>query len=344
MTVPDGGGRTFILTPGNAATLLTQNAPGPDDPATVISSNVAGCRVYLSSDGAVSPSNGVPLDPGSSTPWTKDGTLYALPDPAGTAPATVTLTRAVDDWQPSPAAIAAQVAAQLLAQGVPSKLLFDTIEAGVTLPVAPAWSSPIDVSGYASLVLDFQLTGGVTPYGLGYRFLDPAGGVLDFQYVSNWPAIIPVVGPQIQLQINGTLTGTADLYGTNRASLAPHWKAATGYFGEGFHGVAPGIARTVGTVYALAPYSGEAHTAQQPPTGQCWMFVSSTGTVVGGHIDAVTTFGSTIRLCDTAELVAASDGSRSGGRMVVIPENVSVVQFTCTVAGTNTISCWLAPV
>ena len=103
MTLP-AGGRAVAVASSTNAVMLTEYAP-----VTVI--NIGTSRVWLAADSGVGPSNGVPLDAGTSIPWTANGQLWAVLDSGASGSVTLVLTNAASDWTPSPATIAEQVAA-----------------------------------------------------------------------------------------------------------------------------------------------------------------------------------------------------------------------------------------
>jgi hypothetical protein len=164
--VQAGGGLPVTVT--QQGTLLTEYAP-----VTVINTSTA-ARVLLANTSSVAPGNGVPLEPGTSYDWATEGNVYAVVDPAASVTtAQIVLTGSGGNWSPSPVAIGAAVAAQLLTTGVPQKLLITelgTFTIGTGLGFVGG-----DLPGYASLFLFATFAGaGVNPT-LGYQFATGSG-------------------------------------------------------------------------------------------------------------------------------------------------------------------------
>lgn len=111
--------------------------------------NLGTSLVYLGTSSSVGPNTGVPLEPGTGLPWVASGNqqLYAVVA-AGGSPCTLTVTALAADWTPSPAALATAVALELLEQGIPNVFVGTYLSS-----VTPG--APVDVSGYASIVLSF---------------------------------------------------------------------------------------------------------------------------------------------------------------------------------------------
>jgi hypothetical protein len=161
-----GGG--LAVTVSQSPTLLTEYAP-----VTIINTSTTS-RIWLASNSSVSASNGVPLEAGTSYTWQTPGVLYAIVDSSAldsTVP--VVLTGAGGDWSPSPVAIGAAVATQLLASGVPQKLLIT--ELGTFLNGTGLGQVGGDLTGYASLFLFATFAGGGVNPTLKYQFATDSG-------------------------------------------------------------------------------------------------------------------------------------------------------------------------
>lgn len=149
MTGPlSGGGKTFTLPIDGDAVLLTETAV-EGVPMLVINTS-ANDLVYLGNSSGVSPASGVPLEAGTALPWIAGGEVWAVVAPGTTNTIAVVITSAIAGWEPSPAAIAAAVAAELLAEGIPNVLVENVIFSGT---LASLGQTTLDVSGYASVVI-----------------------------------------------------------------------------------------------------------------------------------------------------------------------------------------------
>lgn len=138
------GGQTFTI--GPAAVLLTETAP-----IMVINTSSA-ARVWLGATSSVGPGSGVPLDPGTSYTWATTGTLWAILDPAATAPtASLIVTGSGTGWSPSPVAVAAATATALLTTGVPIVNTSTTLYASAANPQS---TLGFDVSAYNQVTID----------------------------------------------------------------------------------------------------------------------------------------------------------------------------------------------
>jgi len=216
MTSPiAGGGRTFTLLPGQPI-MLTEYAAGPNAPLTVI--NTSDDTIYVADSSSVGIGTGVPVAAGTSIPWTQPGQIWAVLDPAATDTAAVVITGAIAAWSPSPTAIAAAVAAELLAQGIP------TVSREVTLfnaNVAAGGSTGlIDISTYASIVLEAL---GQQP--LLITQTDNSGNLVDDEYAGGVaPAVFPMrmalSGTKVQIFNQGATSVTLRVLGSSRPAVA----------------------------------------------------------------------------------------------------------------------------
>lgn len=145
--LPDSA-KPITLPIDGTAELLTEYAVAG---APLLIINTSDDLAYVAGTTSVSANNGVPLEPGTALPWTAGGTVYAAAAPGTAVPIQVVITSAVPRWDPSPAAIGAEVATQLIAQGLPNVYLDDFLG---KFTIAPADSSPpIDVHKYGSVCL-----------------------------------------------------------------------------------------------------------------------------------------------------------------------------------------------
>jgi hypothetical protein len=146
VTLPNDG-KAFTLKPGGPAVELTEYAfPG----VLVINTATAGL-VWLGAGSAVGPQDGIPLEPSTAAPWTRASPLFAVLDAAATAPVTLYMTASTSRWDPSPTAIGAAVAAQLLATGVPNVLVQDIIATNTVVP-AGTGVAITGLNKYASII------------------------------------------------------------------------------------------------------------------------------------------------------------------------------------------------
>lgn len=182
MSAPIGGdSRPFTVAHGAGAQKITSYAPGPSGgPLTVINRGTE--RVWLSNDSMATSGRGVPLEGGTSVPWIAAGDLWAVPDDANVTDVPLVLTSAVTRWEPSPSAVAAATAAQLLATGVPIVQSSRSL-ATVTGRNDAGWTSGVlDVGGFQTLSVYFNPTGDASldNFFVTISWLDgPAGSVFD---------------------------------------------------------------------------------------------------------------------------------------------------------------------
>ena len=210
MTSPiAGGGRTFTLLPGQPI-MLTEYAAGPNAPLTVI--NTSDDTIYVADSSSVGVATGVPVAAGTAIPWTQPGQIWAMLDPAATDTAPVVITGAISNWTPSPAAIAAAVALELLQQGVPNVLIEKSV---FNASIANGTSSPnIDVSGYASA----EITSVLGP--VSYLQLNAIGNVVDQEIVGAGEATrIAVVGTQLLITNQSGAATVVRVLASNRTAL-----------------------------------------------------------------------------------------------------------------------------
>lgn len=208
---------TANVAAGAPAVMATEYMPGGDG-AQIINPATSG-TIYVGTSSGVGSSNGVPVPAGASVQWTQAGQLWAVAGPDFSTGQTTTLivSQCINQWTPSPEAVATATADQLLTQGIPQ------VFRGAIIYIGTAAAFPtdgIDVSQYASLNVR------VTPDGaagaVGYLFSDPeSGAVLDENYLTNYDKTLavtfrlPVSGPQLHMN---AVTGTPSLviYGSNR--------------------------------------------------------------------------------------------------------------------------------
>jgi hypothetical protein len=221
VTGPVGaGGRPTVLTVGGSAQMLTEFA-STDPPLLVI--NTSNDLAWVSGDSSVGSSSGVPLEPGTSLPWAAGGQVWAVADPAAAAPITVYITSAAQRWDPSPAAIGAIVAAQLLAGGVPNVLVTDTVLASQNVNNGPP--VVIDVHKYASLTVEINNVL-ATPQVITINYLDANGNAFDstnFTIPGSIAAalILPVRTPKISVASDNVSGVIMTVYGSNRTVDKP---------------------------------------------------------------------------------------------------------------------------
>lgn len=217
MTGPVGdGGRTFQV--AQAAVLLTEYARQSDSDEVLVI-NLGNVRVWLAGNSSVAPANGVPLDPGTALPWSTSGQVWAVADPAATSAVPVLITSASNSWTPSPAAIALQVAQQLLETGIPNVYTESTVYDG-TVPGSGTPSVTLDVSGFASIVVIEAGSGGPRDSGVQVDWLstDPAiTDVICSDFVHGTMRL-PCVSGKVKITnlLGATQAITLKVLGTNR--------------------------------------------------------------------------------------------------------------------------------
>lgn len=322
MTVPDTGARAFTVTPGQPAKILTDNAGGEDNPATIISDNVGGCRVYLGSDGGVTDSTGVPLDPGTSIPWSVPGQLWAYADPLGTAAASLRLTSAIDQWQPSPVA----VATQLLQNGVSVSARTATIFAGHPSPAGQTF----DVSAFQSLIVNYS-TGGAQVL---IRQLDSTGATIDAEvfYVNGTPITWRLIGTKIQ--VIGDAAANVTIQGSTRPAIA---RLDSREFAAGLNSY-----NVSGVVVGVNDF-GAAGVFTAVPMGPASVRFAASAGVSAGYFALVEIDGSIVMpVCETTELIVGpSAGKGTIVKTIYIPAQCGW-RYVCTGAAGGTVSIVVA--
>lgn len=312
-----GGARNFVLTPGAAPTLLTEYAGGDQAPLSVI--NTSSVRVYLAADGAVAPSSGVPLDPMTSLPWSTAGQLWAIADPAGSGPAAVTITSAIDSWTPSPATIAAEVAAQLLATGIPP--VYTATRLLGPAPVNNGDSVSIDVTNYSELIINAD------PCQIQVDQYDSAGGtLLDSEIVQTIGNIQPVrmqlLGTSVTITNKVGARATINVLGTNRPPGPRLDTRRMSAGGDRWDMSTQAVA--AGNTYPLLQ-AGIGVQLQ----GLAWADFQLSGNTITGQFWAQYGGQNTI-LCDSAEMYAANGtNARALGRLIALPPNDYTIAFHC---------------
>lgn len=337
MSAPASGGRIVTLTPGQSAQLLTEYAGGNDNPLMIINNDVSAGRVYVGADSSVSTRSGVPIDPGTSLPWTIAGEVWAIADPAAIGPVSIILTTAVSDWTPSPAAIAALVAAELLATGVPNVITEHTIANGD--PIAASGQKAYDVSGYASVA--FVLTPTTAPTGLADATLRQSAlgltvrndsfyfAVSAFPYLaSRLQGTIAVVGDTLTVQAPAGGSGfgiSVTLVGSNRAAREGlDVRSNAGLTDAWSTSVAP----TAGNDYPLAQQDASVRLQ-----GQAFATFVAGGVTALGFFEL--DFGPyAIVVADTTEMYTTGNNSaRRVSRLIALPAQQFVVIFRCRQTG-----------
>lgn len=332
MTVPAGGGRSVDIAAGADPVKLTDYAGGPDDPVYVI--NTGNVRVWLGDDSAVDATTGVPAEAGTCVPWSAPGTLYAAPDPAATETTTLVLTGAVADWSPSPAALAAQVATELLANGVPTVALSeehtdDLSAATVAYPVGKYQSATLLIgdkvgSPAAQGVMVQQISGepgnqSVIWEETLYETTSEAT-YFEFELVGDYIKLQAVVGDPTTTLILSTRTPRAQLDRRHDSANGDEWTIGS-------------TAMAAGTTYPLARTN-----LLGPAQGLCMAeFACSLSTAQGRFILATTAPMGNITLCDTSEMVATS-GSGAFLRvtkLIALPAGPYTVSFRASAAQTT---------
>lgn len=319
MTAPTGGGRPTTLTPGAGPVLLTEYAPrGGDAGGLLVINTSLTDRAWLASDSNAGPSTGVPLDPGTAIPWTTGGQLWAVADPAAGAPILLIATAAIDEWTPSPAAIAALVAGELLAGGVPLVLVEDVITAGDVLPAFPG-TKTYNVSRYAALEL-FLVGTGNTPVIVDALWRPHGTNALvaeetlwsGTQHTGLMFARLAVIAGDLQLINRSAFTTTVVMSGTNRPPLKRidvQFRASTGYRAA----ISGALVANTDTV--LVPDDTGVYLS-----GPAMATFKVTGTATGRFDLVNNDNGRTMTLCDTGEMITNAAGNKYLVRELILPE------------------------
>lgn len=307
-------GRPATLTLGGGPVLLTPGAGG-DPPLVIV--NTSKDRAWIAGDSTVSSNNGVPLDPGTSLPWTGTGEVWGVADDAATAPIVVYITSAVSGWTPSPAAIASQVAAELLATGIPNVLTETVVADQVSIPAGN--SQDFDVSGYASVVVNVSDTA-------SYEFIvnaPLAGEVLLDQdafslgITGGTPIRLAVVGPILRVFNHAAFGLDCTIVGSNRPAFERYDARSNIQQVQTY-------ATNVGNVLAGGK-AGMALTTSQSPNlqGLCYADIRIwSSTIAGQLLWPSLNGGDDLLLTDTTEMVTAtlqllpSGGTVTGKRIM----------------------------
>ena len=337
-----GGGQSFVLQPGQPV-LLTEYAAGPDAPLLII--NTSSAQVYLAQASGVSTASGVPVAGGTSLPWATAGQVWAMLDPAASGTATVVITGAATDWQPSPYVIAGAVAAQLLASGVPNVLREDEIWNGF---LAGNAQTEIAISQYASL--------SVVCYSgaqLSLVQLDPSGNVLDVETFDGLasPADVPVrlaaIGATLRvINLTGSATAPFQIFGSNRPALARADTRRQALAGQLWS--LPGNTYTAGQNATMQIDPGVPNSRLQ---GQVFASFRVPSAFTKFHLQIVEAdgpisgMGGAMVIATSGEFLASDTaGELALTKMIAVPGVSYVVQFTTQVAVTaGAINVWLMP-
>jgi hypothetical protein len=194
--------------------------------ATVVNRSSTG-TIRLGSDSSLNRTNGLTLGPLGSVQWT-GGQLWAIVDPGTISDVAIEIS--TDAANPvSPVDIGVAIATELLASGIPSVFLLDTIQAGLTIG-ANVSVTLIDVAKYASLNIDFFNGFNSTVI---MEFTDDAGSVISQDRISvtttdNTPIQIPVCGTRLVITNISLNAITLNAYGSNRTISRLMMKAGSG--------------------------------------------------------------------------------------------------------------------
>jgi len=180
------------------------------DPLTII--NQSNDQVWLSDTAGVTPDTGVPLPGQTSLQWARPGFLYASLDPAATAPVDLVLSTGVDQWQPSPIAVAAAAAAALFASGVRIAVVTENLYPAYNLP-AGSGTGQLDCADFSSFSCQLQPTT-VLPFAYGEVEIVQFDGaaILSREKMTLWEDSDTLVnGPLLGSAIEVTVDGAFDL-------------------------------------------------------------------------------------------------------------------------------------
>lgn len=316
----------LTVKPGAAAVLITDSAGGSDEPLYVISRDPAAGRVYLGPDPTVSPLNGgVPLEAGTSLSWTTPGQLWVVADPANTAGVALIVTDTIADWQPSPAAIAAQVAAQLLANGVPNVLTQAPI---YNATLAAGTSKSFDISEYASVTISTWTS--AADVSMSLQQFDQAGYRLwreDFNKSGgDGPIAFAVVGVTLTIKNNGTAGLGLSINGSNRPSARLDVR---NYANAGDDWTVTANLTGGGTTTTLTRRLTADFVTNPQLQGGAWASFTIIPATPLGRFELVYDNGNGVAfLCDTAEMITASSGGiLVKDKMIALPASPYVVRF-----------------
>lgn len=358
MTAPGIAQDEINGTATSTATMLTEYMP--DGPAVVI--NLGTDRVRLGTGSQVSPTSGIPLEPGAFVTWSTPGQLWMVLDSAATSTsAAVMATSRLTSWEASPAAIGDQVAAYMVASGLAAQIGLQVAEqantlgipgtfhgsklwSGTVTPGATSFEVPVDLSGAAGITLNLN----TVPTGQRVTFAwcdGPGGSVFSSR---NYQLTGGVLGAGQTLAINLTLPVES---GTLRILLPAG--AAAGLGGAttqlSIYGSNRLHAEAIGNLDAGAAFiKTQAFTANTEvflgalttPGGLHWgrVLTSGTGTGYFGYILATAT-GATGRVYFARNVTANSENYQ----LLAIPPGVVGLVFLPSVTGTYTVELDLTP-
>lgn len=313
----------------------------------LINSSLTAGRVWLGTSSGVSTLTGIPLEAGASLTWTDEAELWLIADPAAAGPVSVIVSDSViDDWNPSPAALAAlvasQTAAQLLATGVPNVLLEQTLYSGTLAAGAIVF---VDVSSAASVIITAaQVT---STSSLKITQQAPGGTTVDEELV---PYIdlrgvsgrLALVGTTLKITNTGANPEPLNLVivGSNRA--AEHrWDVRQ----RQANGDAWTLAQT--TMTAATRYTLAANDPAAKLQGLAFAsFNSGGGATAKGRFLCVSPDGTETVLCDSSEMVTASIVATGGfyqSKLIALPPSAYTIKFYCGTAGVYQPTCQFVP-
>lgn len=215
--------QSVTLSPGQVTTISTGVTAG-----TTVYNGDPAAAVWVSGNPTPGPTTGgMRIGPKGSLSWTAAGPLYGALESGVTTPVTLTLSSNVGSLV-NPVDVGAAVAAQLLAQGVPSVFLGDLVASGTALPSLGSsnWGlTGLDVSRYASIVVTVDT---INTAQVSATCLSTDGhdlGSFDFPVthsVGSVTFVLPVTGPSLTLVLHSLqTTNSYAVYGSNRAVGGP---------------------------------------------------------------------------------------------------------------------------
>jgi hypothetical protein len=199
----------FPVAPGRVTALTGALAAG----STIINTDPANA-VWVGGSPDVAPGAGVRLGPKGSMSWTTDGApAYACADTGVTATVSLTVTGDMADLV-NPVDVGVAVATQLLAQGIPSVFLGDTLtaqSAGVYDAAGHA-SLSVSVTFLGPCLFTYYYTTDDPAVILGSRSVSIAAGGTSIRFTS------PVAGPVFRITDGGAgVLSNRTVYASNRA-------------------------------------------------------------------------------------------------------------------------------
>lgn len=221
----------------------------------------------------------------------------------------------------SPYAIAAQVAAAQLAQGVPNVLT--TADLG-SFALTPGNPVTLDVHAYASV--NIAVTAGVGVF--SYYFLDVAGNIVGADVVDPFASVtVPVSGSSLQIAAFNGNNVTVRVTASNRSYSQPQTHGGIVSHSEAQLWSTGVRGMTNGTVIAMSERLG---VLAQLPSGSCYGYFRC-GTTTKGVWSVLSAWsGQYVTIANTDQCTAGAAGDLAFSQLLLFPPSTATLNFTPT--------------